>query len=62
MTYEDAIKKAFRTSRDESCVQHVNAILSDPTESEPPVILGYRVSDWFDGSTVLSYTNGSLAR
>lgn len=49
---KDAEFDAEVVSKDERCVQHVNAIL-DCGE-----IIGYSVSDWMDGSTVASYENG----
>lgn len=60
MTYQDAINKAMTESELHECVQHVNVIFDLGTESTPPTIAGYYVSDWADNSTVLSYSNGEL--
>lgn len=54
--YQTALQKARDQSLD-GCVQHVNAIL-DKDDNGTPRIAGYKVDDWYDGTTVASFESG----
>jgi hypothetical protein len=54
--YLEACRKAQDLSGIHECTKHVNAVVE--LNGDEPVIDGYTVSDWTDGSTVCSYTDG----
>lgn len=54
--YQAACKQASEESKREECTKHVNARIT--LRDGVPTIIGYALSDWYDGSTVKSYTNG----
>lgn len=58
MTYEVALDAAADKSRADDCTVHVCAVLRMPTSGREPSIAGYRLSDWLDGTTVVTYTSG----
>lgn len=62
MTYLEAVAVARTESAIDGVSQHVCATLTDATETTPPTLdeTGYRVSDWFDGSTVLTFERGEV--
>lgn len=55
MTYLDALRVAMDRSKP-GCTVHVSAILSN--KNNDPKIVGYAVTDWYDASVVVSFTNG----
>jgi len=57
MNYRDACMLAKRQSATHRCSQHVCAVLAIPKDREP-YIASYIVSDWMDGSTVITFENG----
>ncbi len=56
LRYLDACRKAKDLSAIHECTKHVNASIE--VEGDEPIIGGYTVSDWMDGSTLRSFTNG----
>jgi hypothetical protein len=64
MTYQEACDEARYVSKSEHCTKHVNATLIKPasgrTGVEPKLDEnGYTVSNWYDGSTVASFSAGA---
>ena len=55
--YQAACTRAKDESKQWECVRHVNATLDFDNEGLPCVD-GFTVSDWSDGSTIISYENG----
>ena len=55
--YSTALQKAKEVSAEEQCTQHVNAVLGKDANGTP-VIVGYKTDDWYDGSTVATFTDG----
>lgn len=56
MTYDHAVQKAKKVSRETGCVQHVNQLSNLFNETG---VLWYSVSDWYDYvDTVISFVNG----
>lgn len=61
MTYKEACEEARRQSiaNGDNCSVYVVALLTHPEdETCEPMICGYGVSDWFDGSIVARYQAG----
>lgn len=56
--YKEACKKAEDRSRMYACTVHVNAQVG--LLDGEPVIHHFGVSDWYDGSTLATYTGGTL--
>lgn len=54
--FEAAKQRAMEQSKEHGCVQHVNAILE--VHGSLPVITGFTVSDWHDGSTLITFSDG----
>lgn len=58
--YQAACERAKEQSKqDGGCVQHVNCTL-DFDNQGLPCVDGFVVSDWSDGSTIISYENGDF--
>jgi hypothetical protein len=55
--FSDACRKATTISAHDKCVEHVNADLG-VTLDGTPYIRGFVVTNWFDGSTVASFSQG----
>lgn len=53
--FEAAKAKALIKSED-GCAYHVNAILV--VIAGHPMISGYTISDWYDGTTLATFSNG----
>jgi hypothetical protein len=58
MNLQAARAQAIKVSKEEQCGQHINAHVGRHATRDEYVVTGYSVSDWFDGSTVESYSNG----
>lgn len=56
--YKDACTKAENRSRMYACTVHVNAQVG--LLDGNPVIHHFSASDWYDGSTLATYTDGTL--
>ena len=57
LKYQEACRKAKDLSAIHGCVQHVNAVLDVDNEGTP-CVEGFTVSDWSDGTTMKSYSDG----
>ena len=55
--YQTALATASKESADEQCTKHVNAVLGKDEHGDPKIV-GYKTDDWYDGSTVATFTNG----
>lgn len=54
--FNEACEKAKARSLEFACTVHVYAIIE--RRNSLPCITGFGVSDWYDGATVSTYTNG----
>lgn len=54
--FNETCEKAKARSLEFACTVHVYAILG--REQGIPAVIGFGVSDWYDGATVATYTDG----
>jgi hypothetical protein len=54
--YKMTCERASARSREFACTVHVYAIVTDINGL--PLVTGYGISDWYDGSTVRTYVDG----
>lgn len=56
MQYHNMCKEARDESRRDGCTKHVNAHVG--IVDGAPAITGFSISDWYDGSTIATFTDG----
>jgi hypothetical protein len=59
-TFTEACAIAVERSETYGCTVHVNAVLSKALDETGSVVRGYQIDDWYDGSTVRTYTDGKI--
>lgn len=58
MTFPEARELAIEQSARFGCVQHINAAVTFCTSTGTVLNTNFKVEDWYDGSTVVSFENG----